>query len=293
MDVTTYDELAREVCNRVGWTFEDLTDEQWEAVRSAINGALPKVWNACWHPDTMRTERVTLRNTWSASTDYEEGDEVYHPGSNAYYICALAHDGQAPATFDGEEWTTDYARWIRVDESAEDIDQGEWTDATAYALGERVTFNDATYQCIQAHTSSTSLLPVDGGVWFEVAAFDFTVPAYASGRAVIGRVRTAAVLHPGQNPGAARLEFEPMEIGFRFTVPPVARPWVEYRMRCPQLTGADWSATATYTVATGAYNVAVTPTTPDTTPASSLQLVDTVTGELRTVTIADGQTTIS
>ena len=134
---------------------------------------------------------------------------------------------------------------------------------------------------------------MDGGVWALVNDFDFTVQAYASGRATIGRVRTAAVLHPGQNPGACRLDFEPMESGIRFNVPPVARPWLEYRMRCPQLTGTDWSATATYTVATGAYNAAVTPTAPDTTPATSLQLVDTVTGQLRTITIADGEETIS
>ena len=290
MDVTTYDELAREVCNRIGWTFEDLTDEQWEAVRSAVNGALPKVWNACWHPDTMRTERVTLRNAYDAIEAYAAGDEVYYAGPDAYFICTLAHTGQVPATFDGEEWTTDYARWLRVDEDLSDLDAGSWTDATAYVLGDRVTFNGDTYQCVTAHTSSTVLLPVDSAVWYLVPEFDYTIQAYGSGRATIGRVRTAAVLHPGQNPGATRLEYEPMESGIRFTVPPVPRPWLEYRMRCPQLTGADWSASATYSAATGAYNAAVTP---DTTPASSLRLVDTVTGAIRTVTIADGETTIS
>ena len=290
MDVTTYDELAREVCNRVGWTFEDLTDEQWAAVRSAVNGALPKVWNACWHPDTMRTERMTLRDAWGAGEDYVIGDEVYYAGPDAYFMCALAHTGSAPATFDGQEWTTDYARWIRVDEPASDIDQGSWTDATAYTLGQRITFNGDTYQCLVAHTSSTSLLPVDSAVWGLVNEFDYTVQAYGNGRATIGRVRTAAVLHPGQNPGATRLDFEPMDSGIRFVVPPVPRPWLEYRMRCPQLTGAEWDAATSYSVATGAYSA---PANPSGTPASSLQLVDTVTGQIRTVTIADGETTIS
>ncbi|TVS18808.1 MAG: hypothetical protein EA417_02165 [Gammaproteobacteria bacterium] len=77
--------------------------------------------------------------------------------------------------YDGEVWETIQAhttqadwsppvvpalfrRWRDPEEAGE---VAEWATATAYEIGDRVTFNGATYRCIQAHTSQDGWEPTN------------------------------------------------------------------------------------------------------------------------------------
>ena len=46
----------------------------------------------------------------------------------------------------------------------------EWTDATAYAIDDVVTWNGGTYRCLQAHTSNLAAgwTPAVGSLWMAI-----------------------------------------------------------------------------------------------------------------------------
>lgn len=240
--------MARSAANRAGWIFEELHQQnQWRVLRTEINTALRWAWREWWHSDVMRVNQLTLRADWSAATTYAAGDEVYHGDSDAYYVALQASTNEAPASLSGTTWLTNYTYWARQTEEPASVDQGDWSLSRAYVVGNRVTYHDTDYACIQAHTSSASILPTNTSYWAAVPDFDWTEPYYRSGRPVIGRVARAATLNPRLYPGACRIEFDHAEDGIRFLNSPVTRPWIEYRIECPQLTGDEWGATTAYT----------------------------------------------
>jgi hypothetical protein len=245
-DSTSYEQLSRAVCERVGWTYETLTtQQQWRPMRTAINGALRKEWQTAWHEDLMRVERLTLRPAWDAATAYTAATWVYFEDADDYFVALQASTNEAPATWDGAEWDTNLAYWAHRSEPSA-VDQGEWTDGTDYTLGQRVSWHGDEYACIVAHTASSSILPSNTTYWGNVPVFDWEVPAYQDGRTVIGRGREAATLNPRLFAGAQRIAFEHTSTGVRLAESPVPRPWLEYRIRAPQLTGEVYDATAAY-----------------------------------------------
>lgn len=245
-NATTYDEVARAVANKLSWDYDNLTDQEWNLIRTEISAAFEWAARAYWFEDLMAVERVQLKASWSAATAYAVNQWVYHAPSDDYYQCLQAHTNSEPATFDGTEWDTNVTYWARLWEE-ESYDAGTWTSGAAYTLGQRVYWNGDPYACIQAHTSSSVLLPTSTAYWTALDEFDYTLPYAWPGRPVIGRVRKITTLDPRANPYAAAFEFVPTADGIRIEGLTVGRPWVWYRVRTPELTGEDYSATASYT----------------------------------------------
>jgi hypothetical protein len=245
-NATTYDEIARAVANKLAWDYDNLTTTEWALLRTEISAAYDWAARAYWFEDLMTVQRCQLKADWSAATTYAAGTWVFHEGSEDYYLSLQVSTNQEPATFDGEEWDTNTTYWARLWEE-EDFDAGSWSSGYAYTLGLRVTWNNDIYACILAHTSSSSIIPTNTTYWVKLSEFDYTIPYTWTGRPVIGRVREIRALDPRAYPGANRFEFTPTAEGIRVEGLDVARPWVWYRVRSPEFTGADYVATTTYT----------------------------------------------
>lgn len=241
----TFESVARLVCSRVGWPWDNLTQRQWELVRTEVGAALRVAWEAFWWSDLMQTERVTLRPDYATGT-YAAAAEVYHLDSDDYYTALQASTSQAPATLVGTVWVTNYAYWARLSEP-ESVDEGDWESGRIYAAGKRVVWHRSVYVCIQAHTASGAILPSNVLYWGVLAPFDYTVPYAQTGRTVIGRVRQVTAEDPRVNPEARRFEFSPTADGIAFANLDVTRPWVTYRVRCPELDGEAFDSGTVYT----------------------------------------------
>lgn len=243
-----YSQILAAVTDRIGWTepaSEDggLNEEEFSAARRAINSALQEIHGATWWRDLMRTERRTLRDTWSVSTAYVAGDEVYHAGSDAYYQALRASTGQAPAAADGSNgWNVNLAYWAEVeyDPQADDYDA-----ATSYAAGDKARNPDdgVVYQC---HTASVGNDPTDAAFWGAVIPFVTYIPWVQSGKTGIGDVRSVTDVDP-RLLGARPVMWEPAYDGVLLIDCPVTLPWVHFRIETPKLTGSPWESGSAYT----------------------------------------------
>jgi hypothetical protein len=254
-NAATFDTVARLVSSRLGWPYDTpsatrLTTGQWNLLRAEISSALKWAWESYWFEDIMHTCRVQLRADWSATTSYTAGEQVFYAPADAYYIALTDSTAETPATFDDPNWDTNNAFWARVDEP-ETVSLGSWQSAIAYTVGQRVTWNSTLYQCHTAHTSSGSLLPSNTNYWGEVPDFEAYITyagldAAGESRPVIGRMRAVSACDPRSNSSPGEFEFEPSPLGIRIYNLTVTRPWIQYRVRCPQLTGNTW-ASGSYT----------------------------------------------
>jgi hypothetical protein len=143
--------------------------------------------------------------------------------------------------------------WARVDVH---VPASEWEEGQTCLLGSRVTWGGLTYQCREDHESVWALNPsTEPYYWGPVPEFDWVLPYAGANRPVIGRVRAVTAQNPNQFFGADLIEFEPVAGGIRLINPPVNRPWVDYRVRCPELEGEAWSATEVYAAQSPAWAV--------------------------------------
>jgi hypothetical protein len=134
------------------------------------------------------------------------------------------------------------------------VEQGDWESGVVYAVGDRVQWHAATWACHTTHTSSGSILPSNASYWGKVPDFEYSIE-YAgtdSGgtrRPVIGRMKAVCAVDPRANLAASEFETENTATGIRFYNLTVARPWITYRVKCPDFTGDAWSAASSYTAA--------------------------------------------
>lgn len=237
--------LISAVCDRMGWNEEDigLDAAEFASVRRALSQALAEIEESTWWRDLMRVERRTYRDTYDSTLAYSVGEEVYHAGSDAYYLAIRASTAQAPASPDGDGgWTTNLEYWAdaTLEPSADDYDA-----ATSYIVGDwvRDPADGAIYQC---HTASTGNAPSDTAYWGPVTEFVPAVPWNQVGQNRIGRVRSVNVSDPRVTVAPGPIAWQPRDDGVLTFTLAVTRPWVEFRMPTPRLTGTAWSATQSF-----------------------------------------------
>ncbi len=89
---------------------------------------------------------------WVAGEPVQLGTQRTYGGLT--YECLQAHVTQA-------DWTPDVtpALWQAVLAAPEEPATGEWAAGVAYGVGDMVTYQGATYECRQAHTSISTWTP--------------------------------------------------------------------------------------------------------------------------------------
>ena len=115
-----------------------------------------------WPPDTTLALFLRVGSpaaadgappAWTTSTGYATGSHVTYQGSE--YVCLQAHVSQSdwmpPAT---------PALWSAYTPPST---TNAWAVGVAYAVGDLVTYQGATYKCLQAHTSIQTWNPAAAG----------------------------------------------------------------------------------------------------------------------------------
>lgn len=201
---------------------------------------LRQAWQHGPWPELMRVEQRQYRQTWASATAYVAGDERFYPPTLGYYVALRPSTGQTPADAAGNE---NSAYWA-------ELDSGEttatWTAGRVFAAGDR-TVNPAdllTYKCHTAHTAGASF---DATKFGAVPEFIRDIDSTQSWEStVLGDVMQVWDRNPRTNQNAREVEYEVEDDRIIVLEGDVPRPWVQYRLRVPQLTGEPYSATTTY-----------------------------------------------
>lgn len=236
--------LMASICDRSGWDYAELDADEFAAVRRALSQALAEIYETTWWRDLMRTERRTFVDPWDAAETYAAADTVYHHGSEAYYVALRASTNEEPAAADGAGgWDVNLAYWA---EAVVSPDGEDYDSATAYVAGDIVRNPDdgLVYQC---HTASTGNAPTNTSYWGGLAAFRPLVPWDQVGQNRIGRVKLVSQSDPRVALGPGPCVWQPVEDGVQLPNLDVPRPWVQFRLPAPRLTGDSWDSGEAYT----------------------------------------------
>lgn len=127
--------------------------------------------------------------------------------------------------------------------------RADYASGTTYAIGDEVYYPTTGYY-YTATASTTGNAPTNNSYWELLLDIEpAEVPYTATGLSAIGKVRQVAASDPQDGAGARNLPFALTATGVRLigqTVPMLAYVW--YQLRAPELSGATYSAGATYAV---------------------------------------------
>lgn len=242
MLTTLYSTVLAETARLVGLDYSSLTTEQFGVLRGFHSRRLRDIWGACfWHELTL-IERRFFRDLFSAAaSSYAAGVELYDAASGKYVTAVRAiTDPSAAAqqpTDSNEDVQTAYWAELKREYGA-----GDYSSAQAYVAGDVVTYRDALYSC---HTASTGNAPTDTNYWGEVQEFERYVDWEQTGATVIGTVAGVWDRNPRVYRNAVELDWQMGSNGI-VVGNSVHQCYVEFRKRCPELTGDAFSATTTY-----------------------------------------------
>lgn len=214
-----------------------------------INARAAEFWTTLFWPEWSPVERRQFRDSWLVGTNYGAGSttaavEVYHPASDQYYQSLHAGNiGNAPATLSGGSYVENSAHWAA---SQATYSVADWTASTSYTVGSKIRNPDDgySYQCITAHTSTSSFDPTKFGI---LTPFLRNISLTQTGKAEIAEVEGVYDADPRVNTEARPIRFR-LEVDGVIVRDDATRPWLRFRKPCPSWTGTIYSSTTAYVV---------------------------------------------
>jgi len=215
-------------------------------LRVAINTHLQMLWPKGKWPGITRCEQREFRATYGSGTTYQAGTFVFFPQTMAYYqaVRSGGFSGQAPA--DSSD-VLNSAYWASA---ATSFSGNDYSASVAYVAGDIIYYptTDLYYQC---HTASTGNVPTNTTYWGALVPFDVYISYTQTGETEIWEQGEIVVWD--ENPRATTRAVEVPSflsengVQVNFALSP-ARPWVEYKVRVPNLAGEVWLTGSTYAV---------------------------------------------
>jgi hypothetical protein len=229
-------------------------------MRGHLDLALGQAWNSEWWPFLMEHQWRRFRSNWLSTGTYNKGDEVYDAATQTYFQClrnAVTGSAYSPTDSNGAERS---AYWA---ECAAAYSGNDWSSAgVSYAVGDILFYpvDNLFYQCHTVHTSSPTLTPdATGGNerWGALAPFIRSISFTQTGEDAF-----EDVLDVKDNDPRLGYDYEsvPWDVTDATVIvrQNVARAFVQFRRRRPDLTGSLYSASATYAVGGQVYYVPAT-----------------------------------
>ncbi len=214
-------------------------------LRVAISTQMQMLWPKGKWPGITRIEQREYRATYNSGTTYTAGTFVFFPQTLKYYQAVEpSFSGEAPADADDE---LNSAFWA---DAATEFSGDDYDATVAYEAGDIIYYptTDTFYQC---HTASTGNAPTNTSYWGALVPFDAYVDYEQTGETEIWEQGEIVVwdLNPRATSRAVEVPSFLSENGVQvnFSTAP-ARPWIEYKIRVPSLTGEVWDETETYAV---------------------------------------------
>ena len=172
----------------------------------------------------------------------------------------------------------EFAFWPECTVVAEYRYRPDYDAATLYPTGAEV-YSPAAGAYYRAVQPGTGQALADAAYWLPLSGLNWAiyVPWGAGGVPEGATVRRCCQRNPRAASAALEVAFALLREGIAPISDVPASLWIEYRLPCPELTGADYSALAVYAAGaavlySGDYYLATTATTagqsPDTTPTS-------------------------
>jgi hypothetical protein len=238
-----YSTVLASLAGLLGDTLEELGAEEFAKLQVFLRTRLHDVWHREAWPELILTEKRFFRADWSAEVTYNQGDEVYYPATQKYYLC-LADSQTAVAPADGNGVKSNF--WA---ESATSYSGAAWVTNTAYAAGARVLYavTGEYYECHTAHTSSGTLTPDAIGAnarWGLLVPFVCYVAFDQTGQTEIGLPLAVYARDPRVNRNEKELEWQLIDLGL--AVWSGTFVWVRFLEVPSSLHGEVWDAAATY-----------------------------------------------
>jgi hypothetical protein len=248
MRTVSYQDLERGVAEMIGWPVDELDSAEFHQIKRALSRELEFIWRDWYWPELTITERRQCADDYDSAATYAALAQVFHPGSNAYYVALRASTDEAPATLSGTAtWTVNSSYWAQL---ARSYGATPFNSATTYAVGDQVTYAEdgATYQLHTAASAGTQ--PSNTSYWGRVPEFAPTVPWVHDGFTAIGDVAGVWVSNPGAFRGSVSVPWSRSPAGiaiFPVAGAEVPRPWVRYLQRPHRFTGDFYNNDTAYT----------------------------------------------
>lgn len=238
METTDFKYVLAEAAEEVGLNPDALSVAEFTPFVRFARKRLERAWY--WHfwPDLTRTEQRWFALEWNSATTYASSDIVFHPLTDTYYQALTASTGQDPS--DGT--TTNLAYWTEAETSSAGT---QYDNAATYEQGDVVYYGGLNYQLFA--TSATGVLPTDSGSWGLLTPFNRYIDWAQANQLTIGLVAGAWSQNPNVSTRGAELNWSLTHLGINIKSA-VTSAWVAFRLRCPVITGANYSATKAYVI---------------------------------------------
>lgn len=232
----------------MGWPVDELDSAEFHQIKRALSRELEVIWRDWYWPELTITERRQCADDYDSTATYAALAQVFHPGSNAYYVALRAATNQPPATLSGTStWTVNKAYWAVL---ARSYRATAYNSGTTYAVGDQVTYAEdgETYQLHTAAVSGTA--PNSTNYWGRVPAFAPAIAWVQNGFTAIGDVAGIWASNPDAFQGAIKVPWMRTAEGLALypamgTEAP--RPWVRFLQRPHRLTGDFYNSDTAYT----------------------------------------------
>jgi len=244
MRTVDYIDVLNGTAGRCNLALDLASGDEFTTLRTFHSDRLAKIWE--WHAwtDLLRIEKRYWRDLWNETDSYAAGSltaavEVYDPDSAEYYQSLkgtnLNHAPTVSGAVNGEWWAV-----AAPDYSAEDYNAG-----TTYARGDQA-YDPVTDRVYQLHAASAlGNSPTDTDFWGVLTPFNRYVAYEQTGRTAFDHVLNVWDKDPRSNRDAARVAHFRSSDGVQI-LENRAYVWIQLRLRCPQLTGDVYSASAAY-----------------------------------------------
>lgn len=213
-------------------------------LRVQINAELSNLWPMAKWPDLIRVQQREYRATYNSLTVYAAGVEVFFTATQKYYCTLVASTGNAPATDSGSGYETNTTYWA---ESATEYSADDYSATRAYVRGERAYYPD-TDKHYQLHAaSSTGNAPTDATKWGELIIFDPYISPTQTGETAVGEFIELWPMNPRNTTRQSPLSTVISSNGLQVLGDYPARPWLEFKIVAPSLSGEVFVAADIYT----------------------------------------------
>lgn len=235
LETTDFEDVLREAASEVTALDPDNLDtNEFRALRRSAKRRLEIAWEYHYWPVLGRVEQRFFKPDWDLDATYAAGDIVYLPVTQKYYQNLLDGDN-------GDEPDTNPAIWTEAETS---YSADQWDSTVQYVQQDRVQYGDNVYQ-LYAATSTIGQPPTDTSKWGLLVPFDKYIPYEQTGQTAIGIVAAAWTASPRVTTRGTELNWSLSENGVQI-LSAVNFTWLDYRIRCPRLSGDLFSGTATY-----------------------------------------------
>ncbi len=222
-----------------------LSVDEERGLRTSVNTQMAMLWPKGKWPGITRVEQRAFRLAYASGTTYQLGTEVFFPQTQKYYLAIKSGGFSAQAPADSLD-ALNSAYWANC---ASSYSGPNYSGALTYAAGDIVFYpvSGLYYQC---HTASTGNVPSNTSFWGVLVPFDPYISYTQTGQTEIWEQGEIILwtLNPRLTTRAVMIPSFLSQNGIQPAANYPAQPFVEFKIRVPNLIGDRWSASSTYAV---------------------------------------------